>query len=320
MTSRTISLLTKRKAFVHMLRKFFRERLLKRPTQAIIEPTNRCNLNCPYCMVGRQEEAARLGVQTSHSLMKREQGLMDRRTFERVSGQLRSFGIRRAYLHFQGEPFLNPLTPEFAGMLKNGGFEVGIFTNGMAFNDQNIREIAKAEIDLIRFSVDGASQETYSLNRVGGDFSRVIESMYKVVSAHRGKKTVVEWQFLAMSNNEHEIESARRKAQELGVRFFVKGFRETDVRLKPADLRYQAKFLRKPCTDIYHQIGIYWNGDVVPCCYDTDADEVMGNLLSQTLKEIWRCDKYKDFRKRVDMALLRPNAEPQLCRTCLRWK
>jgi hypothetical protein len=33
--------------------------------------------------------------------MKREQGLMDRRTFERVSGQLRSFGIRRAYCIFR---------------------------------------------------------------------------------------------------------------------------------------------------------------------------------------------------------------------------
>jgi hypothetical protein len=43
------------------------------------------------------------------------------------------------------------------------------------------------------------------------DFSRVIESMYKVVSAHRGKKTVVEWQFLAMSNNEHEIETPEER-------------------------------------------------------------------------------------------------------------
>ena len=76
-------------------------------------------------------------------------------------------------MHFQGEPFLNEKTPLFAQLLKENSFNVGIFTNGQAFTDDSISDIALAEVDLIRFSVDGASEETYQKNRVGGTFEAV---------------------------------------------------------------------------------------------------------------------------------------------------
>ena len=298
----------------------FRERVFKKPTQVILETTNRCNLNCPYCMVGMQNELVSKHGAASHDLMSRAQGVMSKQVFEVVLKNLTDFGIQKVYLHFQGEPFLNPLTSEFARILKQSGFEVGIFTNGMAFSDKNINDIASAEIDLIRFSVDGASAETYEKNRVGGKFDKVYENMKKLALAHSNKKTRIEWQFLALRNNEHEIDKAEKMAEDIGVNFFVKGFRETDPEMVPVNEKYRAKFLQKPCRDIYHQIGIYWNGDIVPCCYDVDGKEIMGNLLQSSLKQIWESEKYRDFRKRVDDGLKNPDNEPCICKTCLRWK
>jgi len=302
------------------INKIFREIILRKPTQVVLEPTNRCNLNCPYCMVGMQGElVSKYGV-ASHSFMTRPKGLMDDKVFYSVLDNLKKFGIKKVYLHFQGEPFLNPLTPNFAKVLKKNRFWVGIFTNGMAFNNSNVKEIADAEVDLIRFSVDGASKETYEKNRLGGDFNRVYESMKKVVLAHKGKKTRIEWQFLVIRNNEHEIEKARGLAKDIGIHFFLKGFRETDPNLVTTIKTYRAVFLKKPCRDIYHQIGIYWNGDVVPCCYDVDGKEIMGNLLNNSLQQIWDSQRYRDFRKRVNNAVRIPEDEPEICKTCLRWK
>lgn len=300
--------------------KIVRERFLRKPTQVVLEPTNRCNLNCPYCMVGMQNELVSKYGLASHSLMTRPGGFMREETFFIVLRNLKEFGIRKVYLHFQGEPFLNSLTPKFAKILKQNRFEVGIFTNGLAFNDSNIKEITDAEIDLIRFSVDGASQETYEKNRVGGKFNKVRENMKKIVLAHKKKNTRIEWQFLALRNNEHEIEKARKLARDMGIHFFVKGFRETDPDLKPLNVQYRAKFLRKPCKDIYHQLGIYWNGNVVPCCYDVDGKEVMGNILKNSLQEIWKTERYRKFRRKVDTAVINPQDEPCICKTCLRWK
>jgi len=300
--------------------KRFREKIFRKPTQAIIETTNRCNLNCPFCMVGMQNELLAEHGTTAHDLMTRPLGSMSEDTFNAVKRELRTFGIKKVYLHFQGEPMLNKLTPKFASELKKDRFEVGIFTNGLVFNDENIAELADIEIDLIRFSVDGASEKSYQQNRVGGQFIKVYENMKKVVHAHDGKKTRIEWQFLALRNNEHEVNEAKEMASELGINFFVKGFRETDPHLAPTNQTYRAKALKKPCTDIYHQVGIYWNGDVVPCCYDVDGKEIMGNLNDNSIVKIWNSEKYKLFRKKIAAFNKSTEAEPIICKSCLRWK
>ncbi len=292
----------------------------KQPSRAVIETTNHCNLNCPFCLVGMQNELTGKNGNVAHDLMTRPRGFMDDVTFNQVMRELKLFGIKKTYLHFQGEPFLNKLTPKYASELKRQKFEVAIFTNGQTFNEKSILELADAEVDLLRFSVDGASEETYQKNRVGGKFVTVLENMKKVVAAHKNKKTCIEWQFIALRNNEHEIEKARELAKEIGVHFFVKGFRETDSKLAPANPHYRAQFHRKPCTDIYHQLGIYWNGDIVPCCYDVDGKEIMGNLLEQDLKTIWHNEKYINFRKNVAKSKMNSHIEPDICKSCLRWK
>jgi radical SAM protein with 4Fe4S-binding SPASM domain len=291
-----------------------------RPTQAVIETTNRCNLNCPFCLVGMQNELQEKYGNSAHDLMQRPMGYMSKETFERIREQIKIFGIKKVYLHFQGEPFLNRATPDFAEQLKSDGTYVGVFTNGQAFSNKLIEEIAEKEIDLIRFSVDGASEESYQKNRVGGKFERVLKNMKKIVAAHQGKRTRIEWQFLPMKNNEHEVETAKRLAKEIGVNFFLKGFRETDSELVPVNEAYRSKFLKKPCSDIYKQLGFYWNGDVVPCCYDVEGKEIMGNIMDEDLNSIWESEKYASFRKRVDDFFQQSTDEPAICKTCLRWK
>ena len=307
-------------ARLRTISKKFRQKILKKPTQAIIETTNSCNLNCPFCLVGMQNELIEKHGNTAHDLMSRKIGFMSEKTFETVHRELKNFGIKKVYLHFQGEPILNKFTPQFAYRLKQDNFEVGLFTNGQVFNDRNIAEIAKAGVNLIRFSVDGASEETYQQNRVGGKFEKVFSNMKKVADAHRGKKTRIEWQFLALRNNEHEIEKAKELAAELGVHLFVKGYRVTDPDLAPVNDQYRSRLMKKPCTDIYHQLGIYWNGDIVPCCYDVDGREIMGNVHRAGLSEIWNGEKYRLFRKCAKMCRRSPDAEPEICKNCLRWE
>jgi len=303
-----------------LVRKFPRAFIAGRPEQVLIEVTNHCNLNCPFCLVGMQNDLLAEHGNVAHDLMSRKMGIMSPETFAVVRRKLTAFGIKRAFMHFQGEPFLNKHVSEFANQLKADGLYVGIFTNGQVFTNKIIAEITEAEIDLIRFSVDGASEETYQQNRVGGLFAKAYQNMKLMAEAHQGKNTRIEWQFLPLKNNEHEVEKARAMADEIGVHFFTKGFRETDSDLAPKDPRYRSSFLKKPCTDPYRQIGIYWNGDVVPCCYDVDGKEVMGNLLNENLESIWNSSRYVEFRKMVDEVKRSPEKEPEICKTCLRWK
>jgi radical SAM protein with 4Fe4S-binding SPASM domain len=57
---------------------------------------------------------------------------------------------------------------------------------------------------------------------------------------------------------------------------------------------------------------ITWDGLVVPCCFDKDADHRMGDLKEQSFGEIWRGSEYKNFRQKLFTA----RKEIDICRNC----
>jgi radical SAM protein with 4Fe4S-binding SPASM domain len=300
-------------------RRKYRLQVQKLPVRALLEPTNSCNLNCPFCLVGQQNKLLPLYGNAAHHLQSRPMGVLSEGTFDSARRELKAFGIREILFYFQGEPLIHRDFVRFTRVLKHDGFWVGTFTNGLLFNDRNIPALIETGIDLIRFSVDGATHDTYVLNRVGGRFDLVYENMRKVASRARGTPTRVEWQYIALRNNEQEIPLARQLASDIGIDFFVKPFRITDGHLVPQDSQYRGSLLEKPCTDIHLQLVICWNGDVVPCCYDVEGEEIMGNINDSSLQTIWTSGKYQAFRHRVEDSRNHPENEPAICRNCLRW-
>ena len=306
-----------------MLRKTVRKikkLIINKPDEAVLEPTNLCNLDCKYCMVGMQEELVEKHGMASHSLMSRQRGVMDKAVFEKAVTDFKRFGIKKVLVCFQGEPLLNPSIGDYLKKLKREGFEVNMFTNGILFDEKKIKEIIDSGCDSVRFSIDGISQESYGENRKNGEYEKAMNNLKKFHEMSVGKNILVEWQFVALKNNEHEIERAKKLAKEIGVSFVLKKYRITDIALRPVDPALWATYIEKPCTDIYKQICVYWNGDVVPCCYDNDGRQIMGNIMKDSLRSIWKAEKYTTFRKKVDQALRGNPEEPDICRSCLRWK
>jgi radical SAM protein with 4Fe4S-binding SPASM domain len=224
-------------------------------------------------------------------------------------------------LHFQGEPLLHKQLPEMVGLAKGRGLFTQMFTNGLPLTEPMADRLLGAGLDMLRFSVDGVSEEVYQKNRVGGQFWRVKRNMAMMAERARARRSPIrlEWQMIAMRNNEHEIEAARAMSAEIGLNFFVKSFAVTDPEAVPRDARYQRQLHLKPCTDIYRAIFVYYNGDVVPCCYDIAGKAIVGNLGRQSLTEVWNSAAYVELRGRIDGAARRPDEEPELCRSCLKW-
>lgn len=74
-------------------------------------------------------------------------------------------------------------------------------------------------------SIDGASQKTYQLYRVGGDFERVIDNIRRINAykkLYNSPYPVLNWQYIVFGYNEHEIAEARALANDLGMNFNVK--------------------------------------------------------------------------------------------------
>lgn len=286
-----------------------------RPKMLSVEPTNKCNLSCPFCLVGLQNQLE----STEHNLLPRSFGSMDFGLYERIVRDAAEFGIEKMQLHFQGESLLHKRFSDMVGLAKQYGMLTQVFTNGLLLTEEYMDRIIQSGLDNMRFSVDGASKETYEQNRVGGNFDQVLQNMKLMVEHARGTGTRVEWQFIVMHNNEHELHKAQQMAKEIGIPFIAKTFAESVPELVPRNPKYQRNLQPKPCTDIYRAIAVFWNGDVVPCCYDLEGKEIMGNSKEQTLSQIWNNPKYIAFRCRVDNAPRERDGEPELCKSCLKW-
>ena len=118
---------------------------------------------------------------------------------------------------------------------------------------------------------------------------------------------------------EHEVEIAGKMARDIGIEFQPKTFAESAPELATQYSKYRRRWQPKPCKDLYRSMWVYWNGDVVPCCYDLTGKEILGNVNQNTLEEIWNGECYASFRKRIAEAVVQPISEPELCKHCLKW-
>ncbi|HSN50803.1 MAG TPA: SPASM domain-containing protein, partial [Bacteroidales bacterium] len=152
----------------------------------------------------------------------------------------------------------------------------------------------------------------------------------KNVSAARDRfksKMKLELQFLVNKYNEHQIPDAERFAKEVKASFKLKSMQVVNSRdagkWMPSDKRYVryenagGKYtLRNSmparCLRLWLNPVVTWDGKVVPCCFDKDADYVMGDLNNDSFRSIWNGDKFKEFRKKV----LTERGKTDICRNC----
>jgi radical SAM protein with 4Fe4S-binding SPASM domain len=188
-------------------------------------------------------------------------------------------------------------------------------------------------LDRLIISVDGTTQEVYSQYRVGGRLDKVLEGAANIVKwkkALKSKTPYVFFQFLVVRPNEHQLEEARALAKKTGVdgirfktaqvydyendpnRLIPQQSTLTRCRKKP-DGRYEPKNeMQNHCWRLWHSPVITWDGLVVPCCFDKDAQHRMGDLSKKPFKEIWHDAEYVRFRREV----LQSRSNIDICANC----
>jgi radical SAM protein with 4Fe4S-binding SPASM domain len=70
--------------------------------------------------------------------------------------------------------------------------------------------------------------------------------------------------------------------------------------------------LNNHCWKLWHANVITFDGLVVPCCFDKDATHQLGNLKTQSFKEVWNNDNYRQFRS--ELMTSRKNID--ICANC----
>ena len=288
------------------------------PISISFEPTTSCNLRCPECPSGLRS-------------FTRPTGMLKKALFESTIDQL---AATLSYLtfYFQGEPYLHTGFLEMVNYASRKNIYTATSTNAHYLTDDIAKATVESGLDRLIISIDGTSQDTYQSYRVGGNLDKVIEgtaTLLKWKKKLKSKTPHVIFQFLVVKPNEHQIPEVYALAEKLGV---------DEVKLKTAQIydyksgsdliptiekysrykkngdgTYEIKNeLMNHCWKMWHSCVITWDGRVVPCCFDKDAHFVLGDLTKNTFEEIWRGDKYNEFRA----SLLRSRSEIEICKNC----
>jgi radical SAM protein with 4Fe4S-binding SPASM domain len=282
------------------------------------EPTTSCNLRCPECPSGLRS-------------FTRPTGMLQKELYQKTIDELEDTLLYMTF-YFQGEPYLHPDFLEMVKYAADRNIYTATSTNAHYLTPDIAEKTVKSGIDRMIVSIDGTTQETYQQYRVGGKLDKVLEGTKNLIEAKKkfkSKTPHVIFQFLVVKPNEHQIADVYKLAEELGV---------DEVRLKTAQIydyengneliptidKYSRYIDNKNgtfsiknklldhCWKMWHSCVITWDGTLVPCCFDKDAEHPMGSLQEHSFKEIWNSKGYTKFRK----ALISSRSEVEICKNC----
>jgi len=289
------------------------------PFAVSIEPTTNCNLSCPECFLGAGN-------------LTRNSGSMNLETFSKITAQLPN-SITYLNLYFQGEPLLNKDFIEMLKLAKCKNYFVSFSTNAHAITDKVAQKIVEAKPDHIIVSIDGYDQDSYQKYRIKGDFETVLKGVSELVKAKKSAKQfypLIEVQCLVFSHNENKLKEIEKTAISLGVDLV--NFKSAQIQntetysvflpQSPEYLRYKKNtdgkyVLKKPrkagCFRMWSGFVITWDGNVIPCCFDKNAEYSYGNIIDSSFEEIWNGKKHKAFSKNI----LKNINSIAICRNCI---
>lgn len=276
------------------------------PTNVQVEPSTICNLRCALCPVTEG--------------MARPTGLMDYRIFKKFIDEVGEYLFIMLFWDW-GEPFLNPAIFDMISYARDRGIQAISSTNGHVFaNERQAQNLVESGLHSIIFAIDGLTQETYARYRQGGDLETVMAGLRNVVAAKQrlGSSTPrVHVRFIAMHHNEHEIggmtEMARREGADI---FTVKTLNPHGEFMSDVDCQSflpQSKELQRfrydpitlsryrrrhnPCKVMWNTSILHWDGLVSTCTFDPHGRMVLGDLKTQSFKEIWQGERFRHLRR-----------------------
>ncbi len=285
---------------------FGRRATCQTPTQAFIEITNQCNLNCMMC---------------NTQMSKRARGFMSPEVFEYVVVCLQQLGINRAALHTVGETLLHPQLGDLLLIARRRGFDVFFSTNGqLTARLKRILPLQSRLFNGIRFSIDAARPETYALIRRGGSLDKVLAS-FQAIKEHNqtnGSHFGLWTNYILSQTNKDEVDLFLELAGQYTAVDNMKFNFPNSLSPDPSFLKEIFPFhdliypTPKTCLMPFNTVAIAFDGKVSLCCRDYDGDLEIGSFLKENPLALWHNQRAEAIRK----GLLGTAELPKLCAQC----
>ena len=261
-----------------------------------VEISNLCNLSCGFCP----------GT-------KRSPGRMTAERFSRLLPKLKPY-TQYLYFHLMGEPLCHPELKAFLELAKD--FKVILTTNGTLLARQQEMLLSVPNLHKINISL-----HAFEANDLAVPFETYLADCFRFGQAAAGNKLTVYrlWNQGGADQRNREILTEMERyfpkpwvTERQGTRIGDKVYLEYGEKFDWPDLQAQEDSGSLFCYGLRDQLGVLWDGTVVPCCLDHDGDILLGNLFEQEMEEILSTPRAKAIYE----GFSRKEAVEPLCRRC----
>ena len=247
------------------------------PKYIQIETSLMCNGRCNFC---------------PHKDMKRSPINMEDWVWKKIIDESRDKGV--IYRPFMiNEPFMDKRMPKIINYIKSDKTaKVEFNSNGNFTKATNIEALLKAGIDIVRFSIDGFTKETYCKSGRNGDFETIVKNVETFIEINKklNSNCFIEVRIIDMDFNRHEHKEF--------VKFWSKKADKVVI-TTPYDWPWsgQEEPFKAPCPKIKEEMFFLSSGEATLCCWDAHSRTIIGDVKKQTISEIWHSKKLKIFKK-----------------------
>lgn len=318
-----------------------------RPYYLAVDPCDACNLRCPTCPTGIENESRRGELPILP--FRRKRSVMAPELFDCVLDELGDFLFIILFYNF-GEPTSNKQLPSFVEKATARGIATEVHSNlSLPLTDEYIENLLRSGLSYLYASIDGFSQETYEKHRRGGNLALVLRNLERFAATRDrlGLSTEIVFNFLRFSFNEHEIPDAARYSESIGVGFIPREAFVNDPGWLPSHRTEDRPWEVPKEVQLGPDMGLTWmpampgvskegwpsscgwhygysvvqpGGELAPCCAVPWESFDMGRIDPGKVSfgDVWNNDSYREAR--AHFAAGRPDTESNsaspLCTRC----
>lgn len=242
-----------------------------------IEITNKCNLNCSFCIKDNR--------------FKKEMSFKD---FEIILQKIDKY-TKYIYLHVKGEPLIHSNLDEILNLTKKYNKFVNITTNGVLLKEK-INILKKYDnIRQINLSLHSENKKKSYID----DILNCVDELNNVFIVYRFwtlKNNILDdrmLEYLEKIKLKYNIDESSYKKILEGNNIKIKEnvYINKDKEFTWPSLENEYCRENGFCYGLRNQIGILVDGTITICCLDSFGISNLGNIFNDNFEEILKCDR-----------------------------
>jgi len=252
---------------------------LKNP-EARIENTNFCQASCTIC---------------PREKMTRKKCTMPLDHFKVLVNQAKELGATTVSVFGFGEPFMDSGLAEKIEVCTLTGLDTFVTTNAGLLHTDLAKDVLRAGLKHIRFSVHGISAPDYEKVHKGLNYMEVLKNIFN---------------FITINNERFDhackvsVTAIPHNAKVEGIKEFWEKHIDYLELWRPhgwaggrayREVRKRSKTCGRPFSG---PVQIQADGQMIVCCFDFDGKIVVGDTYKESIEDILKGDKFNEIRRK----------------------